>query len=248
MSGHSKWSTIKHKKAAADAKRGKVFTKLVKEITVAARDGGGDPAMNARLKLAAQTAKDNNMPAENIDRAIKKGTGELPGITYTDVLYEGYGPNGIALLIEALTDNKNRTTPEIRKIFSKRGGSLGENGCVAWMFKSQAFITISNDKVEEENLMDILLEAGLEDLQSDDSQFSLYGLPESLDTMKTALGKAGIAWETAEITKISNSDIAITEPSVAKQILGLMEEIEDHDDVQHVYANFDIDTALLEAL
>ena len=241
MSGHSKWSTIKHKKAAADAKRGKIFTKVVKEITVAAREGGGDPEMNPRLRLAMQTAKDNNMPQDNIERAVKKGTGELPGVIYTGLTYEGYGPGGIAIMVDILTDNKNRTAAEVRKLFSKRNASLGESGCVAWMFSKKGMITIEKTKIEEEALMEIVLEAGAEDIKTEDEVYEIFSDVKDLENIKNVLKEKNIDWEVAEITMIPSSLIKVEDSATAKQILHLMDELEDHDDVQKVYANFDID-------
>jgi len=248
MSGHSKWSTIKHKKAAADNKRGKVFTKLVKEITVSARDGGGDPEMNPRLRTAIQAAKESNMPSDNIERAIKKGTGELPGVIYMEAAYEGYGPSGIAILVEVLTDNKNRTNPEIKKIFSKRGGSMGASGCVAWMFVSRGFISIEKNKIEEDSLMDLVLDAGVEDLKSEGEFYELYSEINDLESIKKVLQENNIKWEIAETTRIASNNIEIKDSAVAKQILTLIDELEDHEDVQNVYSNFDIDDSILETI
>ncbi len=245
MSGHSKWSTIKHKKAATDAKRGKIFTKLAKEITVAAREGGGNMDMNARLRTAVQTARDNNMPGDNIDRAIKKGTGELPGLTYVECVYEGYGPGGVAIFAEIMTDNKNRTAAELRKVFSKRGASIGESGCVAWMFTRKGFLSIPKENADEETLMDLVLEAGAEDIQDDGDFWEVYTSVEDFENVKNAIKEKDIKWEVCDVNMIPNNTIKITDEPVARQILLLMEELEDHDDVQKVSSNFDIDDELI---
>ncbi|MBU0650430.1 YebC/PmpR family DNA-binding transcriptional regulator [bacterium] len=245
MSGHSKWASIKHKKAAVDAKRGQIFTKLVKEISVAAREGGGDPAMNARLRTAVQAAKDSNMPLDNIERAIKKGTGELPGVTYSEITYEGYGPGGVAIIFDVMTDNKNRTASEIRKVFSKRNGALGETGCVGWMFAKKGVITVPKEAVEEDKLMDLALNAGAEDMKLDGEIYEIVTAIPDFENVKKVLKESEINWEDAELNYVPSNLIKITEEPIAKQVLALMEELEDHDDVQKVAANFDIDEELM---
>jgi YebC/PmpR family DNA-binding regulatory protein len=239
MSGHSKWAGIKHKKAKVDAQRGRIFTKLIKEITVAARVGGGDPEANARLRTAVQNAKAANMPQDNIQRAIKKGTGELPGVSYEEIIYEGYGPGGVAILVEIMTDNKNRTAPEIRKIFAKNGGNLGESGCVGWMFEKKGLITVESTKVDEEKLMGVALEAGALDFQTADSIFDVITSPKEFEKVKNAIADSGIEISTAEITMLPQTYVKL-DGKQAQQMLHLMEDLEDQEDVQNVYANFDI--------
>jgi YebC/PmpR family DNA-binding regulatory protein len=247
MSGHSKWSQIKRKKGVADAKRGQVFTKLIKEITVAARFGGGDPEGNARLRTAIAAAKAENMPKDNIERAIKKGTGELAGVTYEEFPYEGYGPGGAAVLVEVLTDNKNRTTAEIRHIFSRSGGNLGEAGSVAWMFHKKGYIVIEKAAVDEDKLMEVTLDVGAEDIEAGDKEYEVTTDPQKLDVVKKALEKAGIKYHLAELTMYPQSTVAI-DGKHAEQMLRLMEQLEEHDDVQKVYANFDIPDRVMEQL
>jgi YebC/PmpR family DNA-binding regulatory protein len=244
MSGHSKWSSIKHKKGAADAKRGKVFTKLIKEITVAARMGGGDPDANPRLRSAIITAKGENMPKDNIERAIKKGTGELEGVNYEESSYEGYGPGGAAVLIESLTDNKNRAVADIRHIFSKCGGNLGENGCVAWMFDKKGYIVIENKVIDEDALMEIALEAGAEDVREDGSNFEVISAPEDFESVKAAVDAASIAYIEAEVTMLPQS-AADLQGKEAEQMIRLMDMLEDCEDVQKVYTNADIPEDLI---
>lgn len=239
MSGHSKWSSIKHKKAATDAKRGKIFTKLIKEITVAARMGGGDAASNPRLRVAIAAAKSENMPKDNIDRAIKKGTGELEGVNYDESIYEGYGPGGAAVMVESLTDNKNRTVADIRNIFSKNGGSLGENGCVAWMFEKKGYIAIENKNVDEEVLMEAALDAGAEDIREDNSNYEVITAPEDFEAVKAAMDKESIPYIVAEVTMLPQSTTNLVGKK-AEQMVRLMELLEDNDDVQKVYTNADI--------
>lgn len=239
MSGHSKWSSIKHKKAAADAKRGKAFTKVIREITVSARQGGGDAEANPRLRTAIQAAKAVNMPQENIQRAIQKGTGELEGATYEEIVYEGYGPGGVAILFTVLTDNKNRTVAEIRHLFSRYGGNLGETGCVAWMFNKKGLIVVDKDQKEEEELMLLALEAGAEDIKLEDDVYEIVTASEDLERVKQALEEQEIEMNVAEISMIPQATVKL-EGKQAQQTLKLMEALEDHDDVQHVYANFDI--------
>ncbi|MEW5803290.1 MAG: YebC/PmpR family DNA-binding transcriptional regulator [bacterium] len=247
MSGHSKWSSIKHKKAALDAKRGKAFTAVIKEITVAARMGGGDPNGNARLRAAIANAKAVNMPQDNVIRAIKKGTGELPGVSYEELLYEGYGPGGVALMIEIMTDNKNRTVAEMRHILSKHNGNLGETGCVAWMFDKKGLIVVDADKAEEDKLMEIALNAGAEDMKRNDDVFEIYTLPEEVQTVREAIEKEGIEVSVSEVSRIPKTTVNL-EGKSAEQMLKLMEQLEDHDDVQHVFANFDIPDEVMERL
>ncbi len=240
MSGHSKWSTIKHKKAASDIKRGKIFTKIIKEITVATRmGGGGDPNTNPRLRAAIQAAKTENMPKDNIERAIKKGTGDLEGVSYDESIYEGYGPGGAAVLVDSLTDNKNRAVSEIRHIFTKNGGSLGENGCVAWMFSKKGYIVVEQAAVSEDALMEAALEAGAEDVREDDGNYEVIAAPEDFEEVKAAIEKAGIPAVAAEVTMLPQSTTSLAEKE-AEQMVRLMEMLEDCDDVQKVYTNADI--------
>ena len=247
MSGHSKWSSIKHKKAATDAKRGKIFTKLIKEITVAARLGGGDATANSRLRVAIAAAKSENMPKDNIDRAIKKGTGELEGVNYDESIYEGYGPGGAAVMVESLTDNKNRTVADIRNIFSKNGGSLGENGCVAWMFEKKGYIVVENKTADEEELMEAALDAGAEDIREDNSNFEVITAPEDFEAVKAAIDTASIPYIVAEVTMLPQSTTFLTGKE-AEQMVKLMEALEDCDDVQKVYTNADIPDEIVNAL
>ncbi len=248
MSGHSKWHSIKHKKAAVDAKRGKIFTRLIKEITVAARMGGGDPESNARLRTAMASAKAANMPADNIDRAIKKGTGELPGVTYDEITYEGYGPNGVAIMIDAMTDNKNRTVAEIRYIMGKHGGNLGANGCVAWMFNKQGILIIDAGKADEDELMEIALEAGAEDMSNEGDVFQITTDPSTFEDVRSALEAENIPMESAELTMVPENTVKIDTEKDAAKVLKLMDAIENHDDVQNVYSNVDIPEEILEKL
>jgi len=244
MSGHSKWSSIKHKKAARDAKRGKVFTKLIKEITIAARLGGGDINANPRLRTAVLTAKAQSMPNDNIDRAIKKGTGELGGGQLEQVSYEGYGPAGVALIMDVLTDNRNRTVSEIRYMLSKSGGNLGESGCVAWMFRKRGVITIEKQAADEDRLIELALEAGADDVVSDDDSFQVLTAPDKFAAVRDALEAAKIPLAGAELTMVPENTVKVSGHQ-AEQVLKLMEELEDHDDVQSVSANFDIDEEVM---
>ncbi|MBF0557578.1 MAG: YebC/PmpR family DNA-binding transcriptional regulator [Nitrospirae bacterium] len=241
MSGHSKWSQIKHKKANTDAKKGKTFTKVVKEISVAARSGGGDPDGNPRLRAAIEKAKEVNMPSDNIKKAIMKGTGELPGTTYEECSYEGYGPGGAALLIETLSDNKNRTVSEIRHILSKSGGSLGEAGCVAWMFEKKGYIIVEKSKADEDTLLSLVLDAGAEDMENDpgEDNYEITTTPENLNSVKEALVKGGIAVSLAEVSMLPKSYVPL-EGSTSEQMVRLIDALEDNDDVQNVYSNFEI--------
>jgi YebC/PmpR family DNA-binding regulatory protein len=241
MSGHSKWHTIKHKKGALDAKRGKIFTKLIKEITVAARTGGsGDVEANARLRKAVTDAKAQNMPNDTIDRAIKRGTGELEGVNYEEITYEGYGIGGVAVLVETMTDNRNRTVAELRHLFSKNGGNLGEAGSVAWMFDKKGLIIVDKDAKSEDELFEIAIEAGADDMQEEGGVFEIYTTPENFDAVNEAVKAAGVEPQAAEISMIPQNYIALTGDD-AKKMLKLYEAIDDNDDVQKVYANFDID-------
>lgn len=244
MSGHNKWSTIKHKKGAADAKRGKIFTKLIKEITIAAKGGGGDPDGNPRLKTAIQSAKAANMPLDNITRAIKKGTGELEGSSYEEVTYEGYGPGGVAMMIDCLTDNKNRTVSEIRRIFTKAGGNMGNSGCVNWMFSQKGQIIIPKEGVDEEKLMEDALEAGAEDVIDNDEVWEVRTEMGDVYAVSGVLTEKGYQFEEAKIARIPQNFVKV-EGKVAEQVLKLMEAFDDSDDVQDVYANYDIDFSQL---
>ena len=238
MSGHSKWATIKHKKAATDAKRGQLFTKLIKEITIAAR-GGGKPETNPRLRVAIERAKEASMPADNIDRAVKKGTGELEGVSYEDVTLEGYGPGGVAIYIEGVSDNKNRTTSEVRTIFSKKGGNMAGAGSVAWMLEKKGYIVVSKSAIDEDKLMGIALDAGAEDLVVEDENYAVKTAAADFLKVKKALDDNKIKTEDAEITFLPKSTVKVTGED-AKKVLDLVDAIEEHEDVQHVYANFDI--------
>ena len=247
MSGHSKWSTIKRKKGKADAQRGRLFTKLIREITVAAKDGGGDPNANPRLRTAIDSAKAANMPTANIDKAVKRGTGELPGVSYEEYAYEGYGPQGVAIMVETLTDNKNRTTSEIRHILSKHGGHLGEVGCVSWMFHQQGSIIVDRGRVEEDEVMSLALEAGAEDVRDEQDFFEVVTAPSDLDRVKRAFDKKGVAYSSAQLTRNPQTYVKV-EGKHATQILRIMDALEDHDDVQKVYANFDVPDEVMEEL
>jgi len=246
MSGHSKWATIKHKKAAADAKRGRAFTRLIKEITVAARIGGGDATGNPRLRTAILAAKEANMPQDNITRAVKKGTGELEGITYEEVTFEGYGPGGVAVMISVVTDNKNRTLPEIRHMFSKCGGSLGDHNSVSWMFEKRGYFVIERSAVSEDKLMELVLEAGGDDVLTDGDNFEVLTSPEQFEAVMTALKAQNIPLAHSEVKMLPKTTVR-AEGSTAKRVLGFIETLEEHDDVQNVWANFDIDEADMEA-
>ncbi len=247
MSGHSKWSTIKHKKSKEDARRGKIFTKLIREITVAARMGGGDPNGNPRLRAAIQAAKAENMPKENIERAIKKGTGELPGVAYEEATFEGYGPGGVAVLVEILSDNRKRTVADIRHIFAKHAGNLGEAGCVSWMFEKKGLIAFEKDKVDEEKLMEVALEAGALDVRETEKEYEVLTAPSDFEKVKKKLEEAQLVPAYAEISMIPQTTVRLTGKE-AQQMLKLMESLEDSDDVQHVYANFDIADEEMERL
>jgi len=245
MSGHSKWSTIKRKKGIEDAKRGKIFTKLIKEMTVAAKEGGGDDSSNPRLRAAISVAKNANMPAANIEKAIKRGTGELPGIVYEEAVYEGYGPGGAALLMFTLTDNKNRTVSELRHLLAKADGSLAGPGSVAWIFESKGLFLIKSEGVSEDDLFNISVEAGAEDMRTEAGIYEIVTAPENFDSLKSALDSSGILIESAELTQLPSNSKKI-EGADARKFLQLMEALEGHDDIQNVYSNFDIDESIIE--
>lgn len=240
MSGHSKWATIKRKKAKIDAQRGKVFTRLIKELMVSARQGGGDESSNARLRTAVAAAKAANMPTANIERAIKRGTGELDGVNYEEVTYEGYGPSGVAFIIEVVTDNRNRTVADMRHYLSKHGGNLGESGCVSWMFEKKGLIIVPSAGIEEDELMLLALDAGADDLKQEDESFEITTPPEAFEAVKEALEAKGLTVESAEVTMIPKTTIKL-QGTQAEKLMRLVDLLEEHDDVQNVYANFDID-------
>ncbi len=245
MSGHSKWATTKRKKAAIDSKRGKAFTKIIKEITIAAREGGGDPVGNPRLRLAIDNAKAVNMPADNIDRAIKKATGELEGVSYVELTYEGYGPGGVAVIVEVATDNKNRTVAEVRHIFSKNGGSMGEGGSVAWMFEKKGVVTLPRQGKSEDDLMEIILDAGADDLQTEDEFFIIQSSIESFETVRKAVADKNLSIENASLQWIAKNTINVAGED-AEKVIKLIESMEDCDDVQNVYTNADIDDSAIK--
>jgi YebC/PmpR family DNA-binding regulatory protein len=247
MSGHSKWATIKHKKGAADAKRGKIFTKLIKEIAVAARIGGGDSDANSRLRTAIADAKAVNMPADNIKRAIQRGTGELPGVQYEEIVYEGYGPSGVALIMEIATDNRNRTLAELRHILSKHGGNLGETGCVTWIFNKRGYVVVEKSKAEEDALLELITEAGAEDMREDGENWEIFSPVENFQQIVDALNNAGITPTVAQLSMVPQTHVKVS-GKPADQVLRLMDELDEHEDVQHVYANFDIEDAELQSL
>ncbi len=247
MAGHSKWAQIKRKKAVVDQRRGKLFTRLIKEISISAREGGGDPEGNPRLRLAIQTAKDANMPQENITRAIQRGTGELPGTQYEEIVYEGYGPGGVAILMESVTDNRNRTVAEIRHLLSKHNGRLGEAGSVAWMFTKKGIIRVPTGSIDEDDLLQIVIEAGGDDYQPTDDFFEITTSPEQFEKVKQALSEKNIATESAELKMEPNSNIRV-EGKEAEQVIKLIEALDEHDDVQNLYANFDIDDEVFDKL
>jgi len=240
MSGHSHWAGIKYKKAALDAKRGKAWSKISRMIIVAAKQGGGDPSANLTLRYAIDKAKGANMPKDTIEKAIKKGTGDLEGMSFEEVLYEGYGPSGVAIMVEALTDNRNRTGPEVKRVFEKHGGSLGTSGCVNWMFTKKGLITVSAENTDEEQLLEIALSAGADDMQAVGEVFEITCEPAAYEELKKALQVKEIPIEMAEISMVPQSTIDISDEHIAKRIISLMEAFEDHDDVQNTYANFDI--------
>jgi YebC/PmpR family DNA-binding regulatory protein len=246
MSGHSKWASIKHKKGALDAKRGKIFTKLIKELTVAARMGGGDPDGNPRLRTAILAAKSENMPKDNIERAIKKGTGELEGVAYEEFNYEGYGPGGVAILVDVVTDNKNRTVADLKYVFDRHGGALGEPGCVAWIFNKKGLITFEKGAVEEEKLIEVALDAGADDVQEGEKEFDVLIDPANFEAVKKAFDDKGFKYTYAQVTMIPQNTVRL-EGKKAEQMVSLMEALEDSDDITHVYANFDIPDEVIEA-
>jgi len=247
LSGHSKWASIKHKKAATDARRGKLFSKLIKEIAVAARQGGGEIETNPRLRVAINRAKMANMPSGNIERAVKRGTGELPGVSYEEFIYEGYGPGKVAIMVEVLTDNKNRTMTEIRHIFSKAGASLGAAGCVSWMFHKKGVIVIPKESLPEEELIELALEAGAEDVRTIEDSYEVITLPQNFEKVKAKFDGKNVKYTLADITMDPHSTIKLQEKE-AEQILKMMDILEEHEDVQNVYANFDISNEILEKL
>ncbi len=247
MSGHSKWHSIKHKKGAIDAKRGKLFTKIIREITVAARQGGGDPDANPRLRTVIAKAKEANMPKDNIEKAIKKGTGELEGVSFEEITYEGYGPNGVAIMIDTLTDNRNRTTAEIRNILTKSGGNLGENGCVSWVFEKKGVVTISTDNVDENTVMEIALEAGAEDIRQDGDFWEVITQPEDFEVVQDAFKGKNIELVMNDIIRVPSTTVKLDEKSAGKT-LHLMEKLDDVDDVQNVAANFDIPDDVMQKI
>ena len=248
MSGHSKWANIKHRKAAQDAKRGNLFQKLVKAVIIAAKEGGGDPAMNMRLKAAIDRAKAASVPNDNIIRGIKRGTGEIEGAQYEEITYEAYGPNGVAILIEVLTDNRNRAASEIRAVLTRNGGSLGEAGSVAWMFERKGTIEVGGKDLDEEALMTVALEAGAEDLEQQDEGYAVYTDPASLPDVRDALEKAGYSIERAETEMVPKNTVQISDPEKARKVLRLMDLLEENDDTQNVYGNFDIPDEIMESL
>lgn len=244
MAGHSKWAQIKRKKAVTDARRGKLWSKLLKEVSVAARIGGDDPAGNARLRTAIQDARAANVPNDNIDRAVKRGSGQLDGVTYEEVVYEGYGAGGVAVLIETLTDNRNRTVSDVRHLFSKHGGNLGENGCVGWMFDKRGYFAIASSEMAEEEFMELALELGAEDISIEDEIFEIYSKPEEYAAMREALEERGVELEAGQLAMLPQSTVKL-EAGDAGKVLRLVEALEDHDDIQHVWSNFDVDEEVL---
>ena len=248
MSGHSKWASIKHKKGAADAKRGRVFSRLTREITATAKRGGGNTDINPRLRVAINAAKNANMPNDNIDKAIKRGTGELPGVTYEEITYEGYGQGGVAIMVECLSDNKNRTTAEIRNLLSKKGGNLSGAGSVSWQFQRKGFITVDKNQANEETLFNIAIEAGAEDFKAEANSFEITTTPESFESVKEAITKSGVKINLFEITQLPSTTIKIAEENIARKILDIVETLEEHDDVQNVYSNFDIPDEILKKI
>ena len=247
MSGHSKWATIKHKKAAVDARRGKVFTKLIRELTSAARMGGGDADSNPRLRTAVAAAKTANMPSDTIQHAIKKGTGELPGEVYEEITYEGYGAGGVAILVDVLTDNKNRTVAEIRHLFAKHGGNLGETGCVAWMFARKGLITLNTNQIDEDTLLELVLEAGGDDIKTEADAYEIVTAPEAFEDVRSTLEQKGLTFDVAEVTMMPQNTVPV-EGKQAEQVLRLMEALDDQDDVRKAHANFDISDEVMAAL
>lgn len=248
MSGHSKWASIKHKKGALDAKRGKIFTKIIREITVAAREGGGNPDANPRLRLAIQKAKDANMPADNIDRGIKKGTGELEGVSFKNISFEGYAPGGVAVIADVLTDNSNRTTSEVRSIFTKRGGNMAGSGSVAFQFEKKGVFMVKKADMKEDDLMNAALEVGAEDMTSDEDFFEITCAPHDFDKVRSGLEAAKVKLESSELSMVPKNTVKVEDADTAKKILALVEDLEDNDDVQNVYTNFDIPDEILKQI
>ncbi|ARN57386.1 YebC/PmpR family DNA-binding transcriptional regulator [Sedimentisphaera salicampi] len=248
MAGHSHWAGIKHKKAANDAKRGKIWSKISRLIMVAAKNGGGDPNTNLPLRYAIDKGKQANMPKDTIEKAIKKGTGELGAVSFEEVVYEGYAPGGVAVMIDALTDNRNRTAPEIRKLFEKRGGSMGTSGCVSYMFAKKGIIFISADKADEEQLMDLVLSSGADDMENHGDMYEISCAPEAYNDLKSAIDDAGIEVESAEVAMVPDNNVEISDPEKAQKILNLIESFEEHDDVQNVYSNFDIPDSVMKQI
>ena len=245
MAGHSKWKGIKHKKAIVDAQRGKAFSKVIREITAAARLGGGHPEGNPRLRLAIQKSREVNLPKDTLDKAIKRGTGDLPGVSYEEMVIEGYGPGGVAVLVELLTDNKNRTSAEIRSLFTQQGGNIAGAGSVSWLFQKKGIITLDAKQHSEDQLMEIVLDAGAEDLKMESGQAMVITSPAALEPVKQALQKATLAWDSADLSAVPSSTVRVDDPAKAKTLLALLDSLEEHEDSQHVYANFDIPDALL---
>ena len=245
MAGHSKWAGIKHKKAVVDAQRGKLFSKVIRELTAAARLGGGHPEANPRLRLAVQKAREANLPKDTLEKAIKRGTGELPGVSYEEMVMEGYGPGGVAILVELLTDNKNRTSAEIRSLFTRLGGNVAGAGSVSWQFQKKGVVTLPANGLTEERLMELALEAGAEDIRLEGTSATMTTSPSALEPVKQALQAAGLSWDAAELSMVPSSSVRVEDPVQAKALLALLNALEDHDDTQHVYANFDIPDALL---
>jgi len=247
MAGHSKWAGIKHKKAIVDAQRGKVFTKVVRELTAAARIGGGNPEANSRLRLAMLKAREANLTNDAVEKAIKRGTGDLPGVSYDEMVMEGYGPGGVAILVEGLTDNKNRTSAELRSVFSKGGGNLAGAGSVSWLFHQKGLITLPMHGRTEEQLLELVLEAGAEDLKVEGDQAEITTAPQAFEAVKQALQQGRVAWDAAEMTMVPSSSVRVDDPAQANALLSLLDALEDHEDAQHVYANFDVPDAILAA-
>ena len=245
MSGHSKWSGIKHKKAIVDAQRGKLFSRIIRELTMAAKLGGGDPNGSPRLRSAVARAREANLPKDTLEKAIKRGTGDLPGVAYEEIVMEGYGPGGVAILIEAVTDNKNRTTAELRSLFTRNGGNVAGAGSVSWLFQKKGMIILNAKGCAEEQLLEVILEAGAEDLKMEGEQATVTTSPKAFEGVKQALQKASVAWETADLTRVPTSVVPVQNPAQAKQLLTLLDTLEDYEDTQHVYANFDILDAVL---
>ena len=248
MSGHSHWAGIKYKKAAADAKRGKIWSKIARMIIVAAKSGGGDPTANLSLRYAIDKAKAANMPKDTIEKAIKKGTGEIEGVSYEEVLYEGYGPSGVAIMVEALTDNRNRTTPEVKRIFEKHGGSLGATGCVNWMFSKKGLITVNTAQTDEDQLFEIALNAGADDMENTGEVYEITCDPAAYEKLKETLKEKEIPTQVAEISMVPQNTVPANDPAIAKKIISLMEAFEDHEDIQNTYANFDIPDEVLSEI